>query len=146
MGKRTKARECAFQMLYQAEVSGEPIEGVVAAFWKVRSTAEETRARAEALARGAWQARAQADAAIRAAARHWTLERIAAVDRNLLRLGYYELAHEPATPPAVVIDEAVELAKRFGEADSGAFVNGVLDAIRRRVAERQPGDEAKRVG
>jgi N utilization substance protein B len=118
---------------------------VLAAFWRVRSTTDETRARAEALARGAWASREQADEAIRAVARHWTLERIAAVDRNVLRLGYYELAREPQTPPAVVIDEAVELAKRFGEADSGAFVNGVLDAIRRRVEEeRAAGDEAKR--
>ena len=67
------------------------------------------------------------------AATHWRLDRIATVDRTILRLGAYELAAEEATPAAVVIDEAVELAKRFGEADSPAFVNGVLDAIRKRV-------------
>ena len=67
------------------------------------------------------------------AATHWRIERIAPVDRTILRLGAFELAEEKATPAAVVIDEAVELAKRFGEADSPAFVNGVLDAIRKRV-------------
>jgi N utilization substance protein B len=134
-------------MLYQADVCSEAIERAIAGFWQVRSTMDQTRARAEQLARGAWESRDAADEAIRGVARNWTLERIAAVDRNILRLGYYELAQEPATPPAVVIDEAVELAKRFGEADSGAFVNGVLDAIRRRVEEqRAGGSEAKRAG
>ena len=69
----------------------------------------------------------------REAATHWRLDRIAPVDRTILRLGAYELLAEPGTPAAVVLDEAVELAKRFGEADSPAFVNGVLDAIRRRT-------------
>ena len=66
-------------------------------------------------------------------AHNWRFDRIAAIDKNILRVAAYELMLEPATPPAVVIDEAVELAKRFGEADSPAFVNGVLDAIKTRV-------------
>ena len=76
------------------------------------------------------------DAAIADAAANWRLDRIAPVDRTVLRLGAYELLAEPQTPAAVILDEAVELAKRFGEADSPAFVNGVLDAIRRKVQER----------
>jgi N utilization substance protein B len=147
VGRRTKARECAFQILYQAELSGQGIEHGVEGFWRVRTTTDHTRARSEQLARGAWANRERADEAIRAVARNWALERIAAVDRSILRLGCYELMQEPATPPAVVIDEAVELAKRFGEADSGGFVNGILDAIRRRIAEQRPdGTEAKGVG
>ena len=133
MGKRTKARECAFQMLYQWDISGEPIERVARQFWKVRSTTDETRARAERLARGAQQHAERIDAAIGEAATHWRFERIAAVDRNILRLGVYELMMEPATPSAVILDEAVEMAKRFSEADSPPFVNGVLDAVMRKV-------------
>jgi N utilization substance protein B len=88
---------------------------------------------AERLARGA-QARAEElDAQIAEAATNWRLDRIAPVDRTILRLGAYELARETDTPAAVVLDEAVELAKRFGEEGSPAFVNGVLDAIRKRV-------------
>jgi N utilization substance protein B len=136
MGQRTRARECAFQMLYQWEVTREPMDSVAAAFWRVRSTTDATRARAEALARGACDSLERIDQLITGATRHWTLERIAAVDRNILRLGAYELLAEPATPVAVVLDEAVELAKRFGEADSPKFVNGVLDAIMRRVRLR----------
>ena len=133
MGRRTKARECAFQILYQWQVGGEPIGQVLESFWRVRSGTPEARAMAERLARGT-AARADAlDAEIAEAATNWRIERIAPVDRTILRLGAYELAEEDGTPAAVVLDEAVELAKRFGEADSAAFVNGVLDAIRKRV-------------
>ncbi|MGE5125877.1 MAG: transcription antitermination factor NusB [Betaproteobacteria bacterium] len=133
MGRRTKARECAFQILYQREISGEAMPKVIAAFWQVRSGTAPMRAMAERLAVGA-QGRAQElDREIVAAAANWRLDRMAPVDRTILRLGAYELLAEPETPPAVVLDEAIELAKRFGEADSPAFVNGVLDAIRRQV-------------
>jgi transcription antitermination protein NusB len=133
VGRRTKARECAFQMLYQWDVSGEPMDEVMKAFWRLRSTTGETRALAERLAMGAQACAPESDAAITSAATNWRFDRIAPVDRTILRLGTYELMKEAGTPPAVVLDEAVELAKRFGEADSPAFVNGVLDAIRRRV-------------
>jgi N utilization substance protein B len=140
VGKRTKARECAFQMLYQWDIGKEPMDRVTNAFWQVRTTTDETRAVAERLARGA-QAHAPAiDAVISEVATNWRLDRIASVDLNILRIGAYELMMEPQTPPAVVLDEAVEMAKRFGEAGSPAFVNGVLDAIRGRLeAEARAG-------
>ena len=137
MGRRTKARECAFQLLYQWEITGEPMEAVQEGFWRLRSGTPQMRAMAERLACGAQAAAAGLDAAIAEAATHWRLDRIATVDRTILRLGAYELTAETETPAAVVLDEAVELAKRFGEADSPAFVNGVLDAIRRRVRGAQ---------
>jgi N utilization substance protein B len=133
MGRRTKARECALQMLYQWQITREPMESVVRSFWKVRTTTEATMAMAERLARGAQANVETIDGAIAAAATHWRLERLAAVDLSILRLGAYELMMEPETPAAVVLDEAVEMAKRFGEADTPAFVNGVLDAIMRKA-------------
>jgi N utilization substance protein B len=105
---------------------------VVEAFWRLRSTTPAARTMADRLARGAQARVRELDEAIAAAASNWRLDRIATVDRTILRLGAYELRGEPGTPAAVVLDEAVEMAKRFGEADSPAFVNGVLDAIRRR--------------
>jgi N utilization substance protein B len=152
MGRRTKARECALQMLYQWDLTREPMPRVAKAFWNVRSTTDETRARAEALAAGAQADLARIDEAIAAASAHWRFERLAAVDRNILRLGTYELLNERETPSAVIIDEAVEMAKRFGEADTAPFVNGVLDAIRARVREDEaagprrgrPGAKAER--
>jgi len=133
MGRRTKARECAFQLLYQWEITGEPMAAVLDGFWRLRSGTPQMRAMAERLATGAQARVADLDAGIAEAATHWRLDRIAPVDRTILRLGAYELEAEAGTPAAVVLDEAVELAKRFGEADSPSFVNGVLDAIRRRV-------------
>ena len=120
-------------MLYQWDITRDPMERVAELFWKVRTTTDETRAAAERLAGGAQAELARIDEAIAGAALNWRFDRIAAVDRNILRVGVYELMCEPATPAAVILDEAVEMAKRFGEADSPAFVNGVLDAIRRRV-------------
>ncbi|MBN2371651.1 MAG: transcription antitermination factor NusB [Vicinamibacteria bacterium] len=125
------------QMLYQWEIAREAVDDVTAGFFEIRPAAKETRAIAERLFRGALRAREMSDARISAAAR-WRLDRLAAVERGILRLAIYELAHERETPSAVILNEAVELAKRFGEADSGAFVNGVLDSIRRELRE---GDE-----
>lgn len=143
MGRRTKARECAFQMIYQwGSHPGEGMGSVAGAFWSVRTTTPETRVMAERLAFGAHQRVETIDAAIAAAATHWRLERIAAVDLSIMRIAAYELLAEPETPSAVIIDEAVEMARRFGEADSPAFVNGVLDSVMRTV--RKTG-EAKSV-
>jgi N utilization substance protein B len=133
MGRRTKARECAFQLLYQRAIGGEPMGAVIEGFWRLRSGTPEMRGMAERLARGAESRVGELDEAIAEAATNWRLDRIAPVDRTILRLGAYELVAEAGTPAAVILDEAVELAKRFGEAESPAFVNGVLDAIRRRV-------------
>ena len=133
MGRRTKARECALQMLYQWDVTREPMDRVAGLFWKVRTTTEATRGMAERLARGAQRDVARIDESIARASTNWRFERIAGVDRNILRIATYELMHEPQTPASVVIDEAVEMAKRFSEADAPAFVNGVLDAVKRGV-------------
>jgi N utilization substance protein B len=121
------------QMLYQWDLTREPMDRVAALFWMVRTTADETRARAEALAKGAQRELPRLDAAIAEAATNWRFDRIAAVDRNILRIAAYELMMEPQTPPSVVIDEAIEMAKRFSEAEAPSFVNGVLDAVKRAV-------------
>jgi N utilization substance protein B len=122
-------------MLYQWDLTRAPMDEVAASFWRVRSGADEMKAMAERLARGAQSHVGRLDELIAESVINWRFDRIAAVDRNLLRLGAYELDMERDTPPSVVIDEAVEIAKRFGEADSPSFVNGVLDAVRRKVRE-----------
>ena len=87
------------------------------------------------LARGAWGQHKRLDEKLSRTAAHWSLARMTPVDRNVLRMGIHELLEHPETPPQVVINEAIELARRFGDADSPAFVNGVLDAIRRAIDE-----------
>ncbi len=151
MASRHKAREYALQMLYQLETSGTPMTEVVAQFWRDDTAPQEVRAFAERLALGADQARLRIDALLAQGLDNWRLERLAIVDRNVLRLAVYEFLHEPETPPIVVIDEAIELAKRFGGEDSGQFVNGILDALRKRLEEPgppgpHPADESDRSG
>jgi N utilization substance protein B len=139
MGGRHKAREYALQMLYQAEASETPIGEVAAQFWTDREAPADVRAFAEHLATGVVAARGRIDALLEQSLEHWRLERLAIVDRNVLRLALYEFLHEPGTPPIVVIDEAIELAKRFGGDESGQFVNGILDALRKRLVAGSPG-------
>jgi transcription antitermination protein NusB len=133
MGKRTKARECALQMLYQWDMTKDPIRRVTESFWKVRTTTDETRAMSERLTFGTHAELVPVDEAITAALKNWRFDRVAAIDKAILRLATFELLRDLQTPSSVVLDEAVELAKRFGEKDSPPFVNGVLDAINRTV-------------
>jgi N utilization substance protein B len=126
-------------MLYQWDITRDPMDRVAGLFWQVRTATEETKTMAERLARGGQAEVARLDEAIAAASTNWRFERIAAVDRNILRIAAYELMREPQTPSKVIIDEAVEMAKRFGEADSPPFVNGVLDAVMRKVRDAGAG-------
>lgn len=135
MGQRSKARVCAMQMLYQREWSGEPPKRVIEDFWTMRNGTTAVRAMAERLFLGAERERQGIDADITSVMTNWELGRLAAIERNVLRLGAYELKCEDQTPSAVIIDEAIEISKRYGEADSSSFVNGILDALRRRYRD-----------
>ncbi|HEU4382987.1 MAG TPA: transcription antitermination factor NusB [Anaeromyxobacteraceae bacterium] len=130
VAKRTKARERALQALYQIDVAATDLEEAMARFWRSFEPVErEVRENAEALVRGVAAHRRQIDEAIEAVSVNWRLDRMAKVDRNVLRLAVHELMHRPDVPVKVVIDEAIELGKKFGSESSGAFVNGVLDRI-----------------
>jgi transcription antitermination protein NusB len=138
MGSRHRAREYALQMLYQAEASGTPVSEILAQFWGEREVPEPVRQFAERLAQGTTVALPEIDALLTQCLDHWRLERLAIVDRNVLRLAVFELLHEPETPRIVIIDEAIEVAKRFGGEDSGQFVNGILDALRKKFEVDHP--------
>jgi N utilization substance protein B len=129
MGARTTAREAALQMLYAAEVSEHPLEHVIREFWRELPTDADARPYADLIVRGVSGSTSELDGRIRAASDHWRIERMTRVDRGLLRLGAWEIVHSLDVPRAVILDEAVELAKRFGTAESSAFVNGVLARI-----------------
>jgi N utilization substance protein B len=129
MGARSTGREAALQMLFALEVSGNPAPRVSALYWRETPGDPEGREYADEIVLGVAEDLAAVDEAIRSASTNWRLERMARVDRNVLRLGAWELMRRPDVPRAVILDEAVELAKRFGSEDSGAFVNGVLDRI-----------------
>ena len=155
MGKRREARERAVQFLFQHDLSPpEDLERALNEFWDSQraaaiaeekgpahwgqqvelppATAEEaaTRLFAEPLIRGALEHRDEVDEVIKKHAKNWELHRIAAVDRNVLRLAIYEMLHRDDIPPVVSINEAVDIAKKFSTQDSGKFVNGILDKVK----------------
>ncbi len=128
MGARSTGREAALQMLYSLE-SGGSIERVMMHYWRLTPGDPEGREYADGLAQGVANELARLDDMVRKASVNWRLERMARVDRNILRIGAWELLHSRDVPRAVIIDEGVELAKLFGTEDSSSFVNGVLDRI-----------------
>ena len=133
MASRHQGREYALQMLYQAEAGGIPIAEVIGQFWHDADVPGEVRGFAERLAGGTAARLPEIDARLAESLENWRLERLAIVDRNILRLAVFEFLYELDTPPIVVIDEAIEVAKRFGGEDSGQFVNGILDALRKKL-------------
>jgi transcription antitermination protein NusB len=135
VGQRSKARVCAMQMLYQREWSNENPERVIEDFWTMRNGTPAVRTMSERLFLGTEKERESIDADLSSVMTNWELPRLAAIERNVLRLGAYELKRETSTPAAVIIDEAIEIAKRYGEADSSSFVNGILDALKRRYRD-----------
>lgn len=129
MGARTTARESALQMLFALDAAEGDVEDVIRDYWRETPGDAEGRAFADRLVRGVFGNVAKVDRLIGTASANWRVERMTRVDRNVLRIGAYELANCPDVPRAVTLDEAVELAKRFGTEESGSFVNGVLDRI-----------------
>jgi N utilization substance protein B len=134
VGRRRKARETALQFLYQLDVRERDDPTVQAAeFWSRHPVDPEARAFAEQLVLGTKQNQLKIDELIAQWAEHWDLERMSAVDRNILRAAVYELVWHPEVPPRVAINEAIEIAKKFGTQESSRFINGVLDRIAREL-------------
>jgi N utilization substance protein B len=140
MGSRRKARECALQMLFAADVSDARADELVRTYWAELCDAElEEPARefASRLASGTLANLSALDERIRSRAEHWRISRMAIVDRNVLRLAVYEFLHE-TTPRTVTINEALEIARRFSTYEATQFINGILDAIKRDLDEEFP--------
>jgi N utilization substance protein B len=128
-GTRRRAREAALKILYQMDLAGTPAEEAIESYWQCFDLEAEGDEYAGELVRGIAEQLSAIDVAIKEASTKWRLERMARVDRNVIRIGAYELIYRQDVPTRVVLDEAIELGKRFGSEDSGAFVNGVLDRI-----------------
>jgi len=150
--KRTRSREFALQVLYQIDINHAEVDEVLPDFWLDRSDPAllagekealeedkkdpEVREYAESLVRGTLAGLEDIDRTIERYAENWTIRRMAYVDRNILRLSTYEIRSVDAIPVKVAINEAVELAKRYGEPDSSKFVNGILDKIAKNECKR----------
>ena len=129
MRNRSKSRECALQMLYQLDIRHADYPEISTEFWAAHEAALDVKTFANQLAQGTRERLADIDPLIAHHADNWNIKRMAVIDRNILRLGVYELLYVADVPPKVCINEAIELAKRFGDEDSGKFINGILDSI-----------------
>lgn len=137
MGARRDGRETAVQVLYQMDAAASTAEDALRVFFAHfdgdQGISADARAFAEQLVRGVSEHQTEIDTCLRDCSQHWRLERMPRVDRNILRLAAYELMCVEDIPKNIVLDEAIELAKRFGTEESASFVNGVLDHVAHRV-------------
>ena len=134
MGTRRKSRELALQMLFQADMGKQNPDEVRQTFWRERTdVGADVQSFAEDLFRVATDRSTEIDSLIEGHAEHWRMERMAAVDRNLMRAAVAELLGFPATPRAVVINEALEIARKFSSPESVQFINGVLDSVGKKL-------------
>ena len=128
MGYRRKSREYALQMLYQYDVSHQSA-GLAEGFWADKEVPENIKEFADSIVDGVIENLDMIDDKIRLSASNWSIDRMAVVDRNILRMSVFELFYIKDIPVKVTLNEAIEIAKRFGEEESGSFVNGILDRI-----------------
>jgi len=140
MGTRRKSREMVLQMLFQADMGRQKAEDVRRTFWKERNdVAPDVRGFADDLFRVASDRSQEIDRIIESHAENWRMERMAAVDRNVLRGAVAELLAFPATPRAVIINEALEIARKFSSPESVQFINGVLDSVGKDLEKQASG-------
>ena len=144
MGARRKARICALQMLFQYDVAKPEVDELTDSYWAAfgDDMGNVTRDFPDRLARGAISHLEDIDQLIKLRAENWRIQRMAVVDRNILRLAIYEFLHEPETPKTVVINEALEIARRFSTFEATQFINGILDAIKRDLEDTQSASAA----
>ncbi len=140
MGLRRTARECALQMLYQLDVGKQSKEEILNTFWQINDQPQPVRDFAVQLFEGTVQKLKEIDKLIAQHAKNWRLARMAAVDRNILRISVFEFLSGNRTPETVVINEALEIAKKYSTHESAQFVNGILDSIRKSLANKEPED------
>lgn len=134
---RRKAREYALQVLFALDLNPGPAKDFLKTFWEVHPARDEVREYANTLVTGTLQKKKEIDELISAHSSNWKLDRMAVTDRNILRLGTYELMEERSVPAKVVMNEAIEIARRFGTSDSSLFVNGILDSIHQELEKSE---------
>jgi transcription antitermination protein NusB len=141
MGSRRKARELALQMLFQYDLSGNAPDMIISTFEDLEKAKPNIRDFAIRVFKGTVEKLNEIDEMIGEQAENWRLSRMAVVDRNIIRMSIYEFLHEDDTPKLVIIDEAIEIAKKFGTQKSSQFINGILDGILKRynLRDAEPG-------
>ena len=143
MATRRQAREWCFQILFELDMNPAEVDRVFKLFWRERKTDAQTRAFAESLVVGVRGHLAEIDAKIKEYAHNWDIKRMGVVERNVMRMALYEMLYCDDVPPVVSINEAVDITKYFGNAESGKFVNGILDRARKDLTRPPRGNAEK---
>ncbi len=130
MTKRRRARELALRILYQWEIQKGDIEPQIEDFWKQNPAHADVQSFAERLANGVYKHIEEIDSIIERFSENWTMDRISVIDKNIMRGAVYEMLYEKEIPSRVSINEAIEIAKKYGTEDSSQFVNGILDRVK----------------
>ncbi|MGB8952060.1 MAG: transcription antitermination factor NusB [Candidatus Aminicenantales bacterium] len=143
MGLRRKSRESALQILFEREFNDLQTERLFDEFWKNKKASEPVKEYANWLVKGTVDHQEEVDKLIQGTSKHWRLARMAIVDRNILRIAVFELLHEEQMAPAIIINEAIEIAKKYSSDKAGMFVNGILDAVRKKIGPRESSKEEK---
>lgn len=140
MGARTRAREVALQVLYQLDVTEDGVESALQKFHESFDCGPSARDYAASLVRGVLERGEEIDARIAEVAQNWRFERLSRVDLSAIRIAVFEMMGDSPLPPEIAIDEAIELSRKFGTAESSRFVNGILDQIAKRLSVQIPTD------
>jgi N utilization substance protein B len=135
MGKRRKARESTLQILFQLEFDITEPEKVLDSFWKNKRATKEIKEHSRWLVGQITSHRENIDQLIQSVSANWRISRMAIVDRNILRMAVCELLYEESLAPAIVINEAIEIAKKYSSEEGATFINGILDAVRKEIQE-----------
>ncbi len=143
MGQRRTARECALQMLYQYDVGRHSEQDILRTFWQMNAHFDSVGDFANELFRGTLGRLGEIDAVIQRHTKNWRLGRLAVIDRNILRVAVYEFLSGGGTPETVVINEALEIARKFSTQESALFVNGVLDSIKNELTATRQGNDGR---
>lgn len=146
MGKRRKARESTLQILFQVEFDDTQPEKIIDSFWKNRRATKEIKEYSQWLVEGITSHREEIDRLIQSVSENWRISRMAIVDRNVLRMAVFELLYEENLVPAIVINEAIEIAKKYSSEEGATFVNGILDAVRKKIQKMKKSPEEEKDG
>ncbi|MEW6456384.1 MAG: transcription antitermination factor NusB [Acidobacteriota bacterium] len=137
MGERRKAREIALQILFQIDLADGKVEEILEDYWKDHRTSISTREFSEDLVKGTIANLEIVDGLIAEVSEHWKLKRMAVVDRNIIRMSIYEFLKHRDVPKPAVMNEAIEIAKKYSSDDAAKFINGILDAVNKKIDEKE---------
>lgn len=137
MGRRRKARESALQILFQLEFDATHVKKKIDQYWKAKKPSKEIKDYSTWLIKGIATHKKEIDNIIQTTSDHWRISRMALVDRNILRIAVFEILYEKDIAPAIIINEAIEIAKRFSSEEAAAFVNGILDAVKKKIITQE---------